>query len=228
MKIRTIGAATAALAITAVLAPAAQAVDEPDRIVGGSVSTQDPGGASLHVRDQGRVKFWCSGSVLDEDSVLTAAHCVNKQEDHVRVGSLNRSSGGTTHGVASVAVHPSTDLAVLTLATPIANPNAVQLATSDPSVGDTNTLYGWGGTHVSGANPSESLKQANVPVTKVQNGVITSEVGDGHAIFGDSGGPQLDAAGNQVGVCSNGLPGVNQNYISVATHLDWITTRAGL
>ncbi|WP_156822614.1 S1 family peptidase [Demetria terragena] len=228
MKFRTLTAAAGALAMTAVLAPTAHGVDDPGRIVGGSVSTQDPGAASLHVVIEGQVTFWCSASVLDANSILTAAHCVDQKEDHVRVGSLNKFSGGTKHRVSKVAAHPSTDLAVLTLATPIANPKTVRLATTNPSVGDTNTLYGWGGTTPSGTNDSPVLKQANVPVTNVSRGYITSGVGNGYAIFGDSGGPQFDRAGNQVGVCSGGHPGEDQSYVSVSDHLGWIKSNAGL
>ncbi|WP_018156925.1 S1 family peptidase [Demetria terragena] len=236
MKTRILGAATAALAATALAAPAAQAVDGPDRIVGGSASTSSPGAAALHVISPrtGQEVFGCSASMLSPTKVLTARHCTDGyQETHVRVGSLNRSSGGTKHNVASVVEHPSTDLAILTLATPASGTKTVKLATADPQVGETNTLYGWGRTAFE-SDSSPVLKQANVPVqgtnsTPAYGGKgIKSGVGNGHAWKGDSGGPQFNAAGQQVGVCSIGGFGVYQVYVSVANYRSWITSNAGL
>lgn len=237
MKCRTLSAATGMLVMTAVAAPTAQSVEnEPGRIVGGTVSTSSPAAAAMYRWDsaESRMKFACTSTMLSETKVLTARHCVDGVDERfVRVGSLKHASGGTTHDIKSAVMHPSADLAVLTLATAATDAKTTKLASTNPTKGDTTTLYGWGRTSYS-SGPSPDLKQTNVPVLSTTSSDnyggsgIQSGVGDGHAWRGDSGGPQLNAAGEQVGVCSIGSFGNWQVYTSVAKYLPWIKEQGGL
>ncbi|YAL84620.1 S1 family peptidase [Dermacoccaceae bacterium W4C1] len=222
-------AAAAATAVLGVMAPAGHAVEGNDRIVGGSEATTDVGAVSL-TDDSGQ--FFCSGSLIAEDKVLTAKHCTDSSGTafSARVGSLSSSSGGTVHDVTSVETQ--NDVAVVTLATPATGATVVELAENEPSVGDDNELFGWGRTGYSDP-ASPVLKTTTVPVLSTDEvdafdgPAIQTGVGDGHAWKGDSGGPQF-ADGKQVGVCSIGSYGQWQNYASVPANLDFIKAEAGL
>lgn len=234
IRSRSLAAAAATLALSAVAAPGANAVLGDDQqtgdIVNGQYATDTQGAVSMSLSDG---SAWCSGSLLTPTKVLTAQHCTDGlgvQQYYFRVGSLSRESGGTVHKATKVQVQ--NDVAVVTLATPATGAKTVTLATTEPAVGDTNQLYGWGRTGYSDP-ASPRLKYTNVPVTSLNardaygGPAIQTGIGDGHAWKGDSGGPQF-ANGKQVGVCSVGVFGEYQNYSSVPKNLAFIKAAAGI
>ncbi|WP_018156923.1 S1 family peptidase [Demetria terragena] len=243
MKVHAIGAIAAALALTATTASSSSAVDDPRRIVNGSVATDNPGAVSLFVTDQfglygnpNRSLAWCTATLLDADSVLTARSCVDDSGlplNYLRIGSM-RLGGGTTHGASDVVSHGSADLAVITLKKPVSNPNTATLADSAPAVGDTTTVYGWGRTESPAEGMPSKLKKSSSPVTSLSGQdryggtAIVTDGGDGSAWMGDEGAPQVNDAGEQVGVYSQGGYDSPQNFASVSDHLDWIKDEAGL
>ncbi|MEV0425074.1 S1 family peptidase [Micromonospora sp. NPDC049836] len=204
----------------AVAAPAG-----PQPIIGGSTVSSAPWAAAVFSNGS----FTCSGSVIAAQWVLTARHCVSGTMS-VRVGSVYRASGGVTRTVS--ASYTRNDLALLRLSSTVST-SAVTLATSNPPVGSTNSIYGWGMTCYSGCSAASQLKTATVQVTSTSatdaygGQAIRSTKISGNAWRGDSGGPQF-YNGRQVGVAST-ADGVSiQNYGSVAYNRSWITSVAGV
>lgn len=204
-------------------AVAAQAGPQP--IIGGSTVSSAPWAAAVFSNGS----FTCSGSVIAAQWVLTARHCVSGTMS-VRVGSVYRSSGGVTRTVS--ASYTRNDLALLRLSSTVST-SAVTLATSNPPIGSTNSIYGWGMTCYSGCSAATQLKTATVQVTSTSvtdaygGQAIRSTKISGNAWRGDSGGPQF-YNGRQVGVAST-ADGVSiQNYGSVAYNRSWITSVAGV
>ena len=229
---KSVTAAIAAMTFTAGLlaTPAAQAGTVVPNIIGGGTATDAPWGAQVYWNSAG---FQCSGSIIAAQWVLTARHCLTTGSMYVLVGSLDLGQG-TKATVDRTETAPNGDIALLHLKSSV-DATYITLADSDPAVGDTNQIYGWGRTQ--GTNPpSPVLKTANVQVTGTSTDAysgpaIASQGVDGSAWHGDSGGPQL-AGGAQVGVCSTGQNSgsdINgtQNYASVANSRAWIRETAG-
>ena len=218
--------ATAFAALLAAPAAAQAAVDPagPSIIGGGTVSSA-PWAAAVFSNGS----FTCSGTIISANYVLTATHCISGTMS-VRVGSVNRSSGGTTSTVAATSTRY--DLALMRLSTPITT-TYMGLSSAYPPVGSTNSIYGWGRTCYSGCSASTTLKTGTVRVTSTNQ---TDNAG-GRAILstkitaaawsGDSGGPET-YNGLQVGVASLADGQSQQIYGSVAYNRSWITSVAGV
>lgn len=229
MRLRIV-VASLAITLGSVAAPAAaHASIAPDRgvssnIIGGNTVSSAPWAAAVFSGDS----FVCSGTIISADYVLTATHCLGGSLS-VRVGSVSRTSGGST----STASPSSSryDLALLRLATPIAT-TYVTLSSAYPPVGSTNNIYGWGRTCKDCAS-SPTLKTATVRVTSTNQQdnsggrAIRSTKINGRAWSGDSGGPEL-YNGAQVGVASLADGTSEQIYGSVAYNRSWITSVAGV
>jgi len=216
------------------LAMSGQATAQPDIIGGGTVSSA-PWGAQIYWDNVTTFNgFECSGTIIAAQWVLTAQHCLNSAGMHVRVGNVNLGQGTL---VAVDRKVPSTvgDMGLLHLTSPVST-TYMTLASSNPPVGATNQIYGWGRT-LNQSPPSSVLKTANVQVTgtsrDARNGqAIASRGINGSAWHGDSGGPEL-YNGQQVGVCSTGSnsgsnPQGTQNYASITANRSWIRSTAGV
>jgi secreted trypsin-like serine protease len=113
----------------------------------------------------------CGASLIDQDSVLTAAHCLyglfnpKSHKLQVYVGRTVRSSNqGQVRSWKSIFIHPNYnpqkneayDAAVINLSSPVSGITPVKLATSSQntleSPGRTATVAGWGNTF---ANPPD-------------------------------------------------------------------------
>ncbi|GAB3188030.1 trypsin [Micromonospora palomenae] len=216
---------TALAGVLATASGATAAPAGPQPIIGGNTVSSAPWAAAVFSNGS----FTCSGSVISSQWVLTARHCISGSMS-VRVGSVYRSSGGVTRTVS--ATYSRYDLALMRLSSPVTT-SAVTLASSNPPVGSTNTIYGWGQTCYSGCSASSQLKTASVQVTSTNvtdayggQAIRSTEI-SGNAWRGDSGGPQF-YNGRQVGVAST-ADGVSiQNYGSVAYNRAWITSVSGV
>ncbi|MFD6681439.1 S1 family peptidase [Micromonospora parva] len=204
---------------------AASATPPSPLIIGGSTVTSAPWAAAVLSNGS----FTCSGSVIAPQWVLTARHCISGTMS-VRIGSVNRTSGGVTRTVS--ATYTRYDLALMRLSSTVST-STVSLASSNPPINSTNSIYGWGMTCYTGCSASTQLKTASVRVTS--NSVTDAYGGqairstriNGNAWRGDSGGPQF-YNGQQVGVASTADGSSIQNYGSVAYNRAWITSVAGV
>lgn len=226
MRIRLAAAAIAAAVSGALVLPGAAVADDPTpMIIGGGTVSSAPWAAAVFANGS----FTCSGSIIAANWVLTARHCLNGTMS-VRVGSVNRTSGGVTRSVS--ATFAQNDLALMRLSSSVST-SYVSLASSNPPVGSTNSIYGWGMTCYSGCGASTVLKTASVRVTTNNatdayggQAIRTTRI-NGNAWRGDSGGPQF-YNGQQVGVASTANGTTIQNYGSVAFNRSWIRSVSGV
>ncbi|XP_053621262.1 trypsin CFT-1-like [Plodia interpunctella] len=205
------------------------------RIVGGSVTdiSQWPEMAALLVTlgSAGHVQS-CGGTILNQRSILSAAHCFvgfTPAMWQVRLGSTNANSGGVVYAVQQIINHPlyntpvmfDNDIAVLRVAGSItytSNIRAGSIAGANYNLGDNQVVWatGWGLTSA-GGSPSEQLREVqiwtiNQDVCRSRYGARLTDnmlcsgwldVGGRDQCTQDSGGP-LFHNGVVVGVCSWG------------------------
>lgn len=102
---------------------------------------------------------FCGGTLIDEVTVVTAAHCMQSyevQELRVRLGSTSRSEGGELVSVRAFKFHEGynsklmvNDVAIIKLSTPVRQTSkirAIELATVTPASGTEAVVSGWGTT----------------------------------------------------------------------------------
>jgi len=155
----------------------------------------------------------CTGSLIKSDWAVTAKHCPTPRS--VRVGSVDRTTGGTVATVSRAVSSPTIDVKLLQLTSPVAHAPAVIPSTSGP-VGTATRIIGWGQTCAQvgcGGAPAIAHEIDTSIVADNRCGGIDgpSEIctdnngGTSGACYGDSGGPQVrnvDGAWNLIGVTS--------------------------
>jgi hypothetical protein len=85
----------------------------------------------------------CTGSLIKANWAVTAKHCSTPAS--VRVGSVNRSSGGTVVSVTRAVNHPTSDVKLLQLASSVSHAPA-PIPTTSGAVGTVTRIIGWGQT----------------------------------------------------------------------------------
>lgn len=182
-----------ALGLLALLPATAPAQPATPRIVGGTTTTVDtvPWQVAVFVDPSGTGQgFLCGGSIIREQTILTAAHCTIDPVTHepfaasaydVIAGTSDLSAPPQTlRGVTAVARHPNfdpvdetSDAALLQLDAPLVigpTQQTIALASATPPAGTALTVSGWGTTQpvAPGAEntdpPSPLLRKATVNV----------------------------------------------------------------
>ncbi len=186
----------------------------------------------------------CTGSLIKANWAVTAKHCPTPRS--VRVGSIDRSGGGTVVGVRRAVNHPRIDVKLLELVTSVSHAPA-SIPTASGAVGTATRIIGWGQTC-----PSSGCGSAPQIAHELDTSILSDsrcsgingpyEIctnnpnGNAGACYGDSGGPQVrlvggrwvligvtSRAGNNNSTCATG-PSIYGDLPSIRT---WVGQQVG-
>jgi secreted trypsin-like serine protease len=242
--------ATGALLASAVSATAAPAPtadgDVSPMIVGGTNASQVyPFMVSLQSTSG---SHFCGASLVKANWVVTAKHCVQGSSAasiRTRIGTTNRTSGGTVTGATRIITHPSADLAVVQLNTSVSQAPIAISAASGP-VGTATRIIGWGQTCPvrGGCGAPVTLQELNTSIVADSrcSGISgASEIctnntgGNKGACYGDSGGPQVKSVSGRwelIGATSRSGGGSTcavapSIYVDVSYYRSWVSSNVG-
>ncbi|MEV7626412.1 trypsin-like serine protease [Actinoplanes sp. NPDC089786] len=216
--------------------PAAANADPTPLVVGGRPASEN---YSFLVYSSG-----CTASLIKANWVVTAKHCPTPGS--VRVGSVDRSSGGTVVAVRRAVSNPTIDVKLFELSSSVSYAPA-PIPTTSGATGTATRIIGWGQTcPQSGcgsapriANELDTSIVADSRCSGINAGyeICTNNTnGNAGACYGDSGGPQVrqisgrwnligatSRAGNNNPTCAT-APSIYGDLPSIRS---WINTQVG-
>lgn len=225
------------------------------RIVGGHDTTIEDHPHQVSLQSVYGSHF-CGGSIINEDTVVTAAHCVSGRTPSslkIRLGSTHHHQNGDVVEVRALKMHEqynpytfTNDVAVIKLSHPVRESSKVKfikLAKITPLSGAKAQVTGWGAQSQGSPNLPETLQEVDVSILRwkkcgsdnyeygqqVQKSMVCAYADYKDACQGDSGGPLV--SGNRlVGIVSWGYgcaqPGYPGVYSDVPVTRDWIEKTA--
>ncbi|HEY4240596.1 MAG TPA: serine protease [Kofleriaceae bacterium] len=160
--------------------------------------------------------WFCTGTLVDEHWVITAAHCVEGETaDDLQVrfdaDNVDNATGTTVVTIAAIHADPDFadswphDIAVMELSDAVTDRDATPIHRGTVALGTTVTQVGYGGDSAtgSGAGILRALDTPSVDCAQVGDASVTNttdlcfDASDGTATcHGDSGGPALVAIGD--------------------------------
>lgn len=215
---------------------------EDVRIVGGFEIDITEAPYQISLLSRGR--HTCGGSIIANDLIITAAHCVvgsKPSEFEVRAGTSSSRQGGVTIKVKDIVSHEGfsvsnldNDIALIQLEEPLSfsdsiAPVELMELNGDLEDGSMTTVTGWGYLKEGGGSLPETLQMVVIPKVNEKDCAeaylpyytITARMlcagiplGGKDACQGDSGGP-LVYNGKLVGIVSWGIGCARPNFPGV-------------
>uniref|UniRef100_A0A1B0BDM5 Peptidase S1 domain-containing protein n=1 Tax=Glossina palpalis gambiensis TaxID=67801 RepID=A0A1B0BDM5_9MUSC len=231
------------VSLNAVFAVPLANIHEVGRIVNGTQTTIEarPYQVSLQRTVGGR--HYCGGSIISEDIVVTAAHCVKGVEPsdlQVRLGSTYYDEGGILAGVKTFKCHEKFnfasieyDIAIIKLDQSVKQSSMVryiELAKETPKTGTPVVASGWGATCSMGCPFSRVLMEVELRFLErkecasktyfygdaIKETMVCAYAEYEDSCRGDSGGP-LVGEGKLVGIVSWGEGCAQRGFPGVYT-----------
>lgn len=170
----------------------------------------EPAGDSAEARTVAELKIGrvgnfgaCTGTLVAEQWVLTARHCLSSVNNEGTQARIN----GSIYDADSWALSPVSDAALLHLTTPVAGVKPATIATDIPQPGQRGVIYGWSSS--SSMARRGLLPKAEMEVSEILGGSPSSHVAEeGKQPDVPEGGESVPAAEAMPGVPAPGPGGL--------------------
>lgn len=189
----------------------------------------------------------CSATLVTQDTVLTAAHCVcakSQKQNCVKrttftLHNVMLTTGRNRKNISisgNVYIHPQfgvkgwlrDDYAIVKLDTPIykiaptVKPIPIEQPFNIPQKGEKLMLVGYGLTGSDCKKNSKGKMKLTLPIFHIDSGAILFKYNKKHSCPGDSGGPVLNSKNHIVGVASWGNFSTDSTYRPTHSVYGWI------